>query len=228
MKNYLVFSLLFLSILITSGCSNKVTDEKRNIDDYVAPVSSQKEIDDNVVSVDLQEEVAIIPSINCSECPSYSPPAPGWCDDGIVVGQPNDECGCYVPPVCEKNNNICAGGPTITDGIGRDVYPIDEKYSKLEFLGQIFTADDCGGQRINEISGVKNGQYTLGSTIQLNADPNQNLINLFETIGYTCSDSYSSTDCREWMLRENIDINTLLKIKPYYQIFERDDCVKCG
>jgi hypothetical protein len=43
MKKYLIFSLLFLVVII-SGCSNKKTEESNFVDDYVAPVNSQEEV----------------------------------------------------------------------------------------------------------------------------------------------------------------------------------------
>jgi hypothetical protein len=41
--------------------------------------------------------------LNCGKCVQYSPPAPGWCDDGIIISPQMDECGCYGHPVCERN-----------------------------------------------------------------------------------------------------------------------------
>lgn len=43
------------------------------------------------------------PAKNCSgTCPQYAPPAPGWCSDGTVVERGVDECGCQLPPTCER------------------------------------------------------------------------------------------------------------------------------
>ncbi|MDD5109664.1 MAG: hypothetical protein PHI63_00425 [Patescibacteria group bacterium] len=40
---------------------------------------------------------------NCSPtCPAYSPPVPGWCNDGEIVPPVQDECGCYGPPRCSR------------------------------------------------------------------------------------------------------------------------------
>jgi hypothetical protein len=37
----------------------------------------------------------------CGECPSYMPPAPGWCSNGTVVAGEKDSCGCQAPPKCQ-------------------------------------------------------------------------------------------------------------------------------
>lgn len=38
----------------------------------------------------------------CGECPQFAPPPPGWCEDGIIIPGLKDECGCQMPPKCEK------------------------------------------------------------------------------------------------------------------------------
>ena len=38
----------------------------------------------------------------CSECPRYAPPAPDWCNDGVIVPPTKDECGCYGHPICQR------------------------------------------------------------------------------------------------------------------------------
>lgn len=38
----------------------------------------------------------------CGSCPQFSPPAPGWCDDGKIVASEVDKCGCRGPPSCVK------------------------------------------------------------------------------------------------------------------------------
>lgn len=41
----------------------------------------------------------------CGTCPVYSPPRPGWCENGTVVAGSLDECGCRGPPKCVKNTS---------------------------------------------------------------------------------------------------------------------------
>jgi uncharacterized protein len=37
----------------------------------------------------------------CATCPLYTPPPPGWCNDGVIVPAEPDDCGCIGPPSCE-------------------------------------------------------------------------------------------------------------------------------
>lgn len=36
----------------------------------------------------------------CDPCPQYSPPVPGWCQNGTIEQPAVDECGCAGPPSC--------------------------------------------------------------------------------------------------------------------------------
>jgi len=38
----------------------------------------------------------------CGDCPQFAPPPPDWCKDGTIVPGIKDECGCQMPPNCEK------------------------------------------------------------------------------------------------------------------------------
>jgi hypothetical protein len=38
----------------------------------------------------------------CGTCPQYMPPAPGWCENGVIIPGQKDDCGCQAPPKCEK------------------------------------------------------------------------------------------------------------------------------
>jgi putative hemolysin len=59
----------------------------------------------------------------CGDCPLYTPPAPGWCDDGVIMDGGTDECGCQMPPVCEREQIFCTEDAKMCpDGssVGRD------------------------------------------------------------------------------------------------------------
>ena len=43
--------------------------------------------------------------IHCAGCPLYSPPAPGWCENGTIVENPPNACGCYGPPSCDSTKS---------------------------------------------------------------------------------------------------------------------------
>ena len=62
--------------------------------------------------------------------------------------------------------DYCTAPPIVSE-IGSADYPINPKYRPLGYLGQLFTAADCGPERVKNIMGVVDGKYTLGSTIRL-------------------------------------------------------------
>lgn len=165
------------------------------------------------------------------------------CPDGSYVGRTGPSCefelcpetkdedvNTTVPAVTTNNDtlsSICTDTPMATD-IGRDIYPIEIKYINLGFLGQIFTAYDCGPERIDQIFGVEGTDYTLGSAIWLRENPNQSLIDIFKSIGFECSEETPDATCKAWELLDTVKVNDLMKLEPFYQNFEADDCQNCG
>ena len=113
-------------------------------------------------------------------------------------------------------------------GIGGEYYPVDPKYGNLNWLGQLFTADDCGGERVKELMMVNGDNYTFGSAIWLKDNPSQSLINILKSIGYTCGETTNENICKKWELNETVKVKDLLKLKPYYEEFQSDDCRNCG
>lgn len=49
----------------------------------------------------------------CAECPSWMPPAPGWCSDGTTVPGAVDECGCQGPPICVHEPTAASDQPIV-------------------------------------------------------------------------------------------------------------------
>ncbi|GMV41695.1 MAG: hypothetical protein AMXMBFR64_34110 [Myxococcales bacterium] len=47
---------------------------------------------------------ACVPPDLCGpiDCPFWAPPAPGWCEGGVVLGGGKDAKGCQLPPKCVK------------------------------------------------------------------------------------------------------------------------------
>lgn len=126
-----------------------------------------------------------------------------------------------------SSSSLCTDPPTSTD-IGRDVYPIDPKYDHLPFLGQIFTAYDCGSDRVNQLFGMDNGNYTLGSYIELQLPDatDTDIDSVLEDIGYVCMGGY--TYCDVWQLEGSVDVDDLIKLKGYAEVIYGEDCVNCG
>ena len=143
--------------------------------------------------------------------------------DGIDPFTITGNSDCVYSPV-----SLCDDEPFGT-AIGGNVYPIDLKYKKLHFLGQLFTAANCGQERLNQLDGVNGEYYTLGPTINLKNNPSQELVNVFKSIGFDCYDKLSDNKCKKWSLDNKlIKISELLKLEPYHNNFSSDDCVNCG
>ena len=123
-------------------------------------------------------------------------------------------------------NEACSGG-RITDESGGGSYPISSKYKSTHWLGQIFTADDCGNARLQTLFGGEDGIYSDGSTIWLKSKPTTALRRVLQVIGYTCA-AGAAGQCTEWSTNGNLSILKILLLKPYYKSFKQDDCVNCG
>ncbi len=100
--------------------------------------------------------------IQCGPCPQYSPPAPGWCDDGVVVPGLKDGCGCVSPPKCVREEGILAGRITVGPlcPVERDppdpgCMPNDETY----LLHPIAVYD--GETKVFEFAGGIDGTYKI-------------------------------------------------------------------
>jgi hypothetical protein len=136
-----------------------------------------------------------------------------------------DETGAM--DIAWDESTFCTSKPSITD-IGRPQYPINPKYRDVNFLGQVFTAYECGTDRVNEIFGVTDGRYTLGSNIWLSNKPSKELMDIFEQIGYKCVDKIEIERCLEWELLDTVNVDELMKLEPYYENIKQDDCRYCG
>jgi|GEM_PF-3049519 len=126
----------------------------------------------------------------------------------------------------DKETSFCDKAPTATD-IGRNILPIELEYKTIEFLGQIFTAYPCGKDRISQIFGVEGDSYTLGSTIFLKQKASQPFSDVLKEIGFSCK-SETESECKEWTLKNTVKIDDIMKLKPYADQIEKDDCVNCG
>ena len=129
---------------------------------------------------------------------------------------------CVYSPI-----SLCDDEPFGT-GIGGSIYPIDLKYKNIHFLGQLFTAANCGQERLSQIEGVDGNNYTLGSTIILKNSPSQELVDIFKSIGFSCHDKFPDNKCKWWNFDNLIEISELLKLEPHHNNFRSDDCVNCG
>jgi hypothetical protein len=121
----------------------------------------------------------------------------------------------------------CTDNPEPTD-IGRLIFPIAPKYSPLAFLGELFTASDCGSDRMSNVFGIKGDEYILGSALKLAKNPIQTLIDTLKSIGYACASVGEESACRQWNLEKVVKTESVLMLKPFMEYFESNSCVNCG
>ncbi len=130
-------------------------------------------------------------------------------------------------PVNTDTSPLCTAKP-VSNEIGSEIYPSDAKYQKLTGLGPIFTAYKCSSSRLNAVLGNSNGQYTLGSTVWLKTAPSQQLLTTLKAVGYLCSEKVSDTSCKKWRLVRFVNVTDIMKLEPFSEQLEADDCVFCG
>lgn len=120
--------------------------------------------------------------------------------------------------------NLCKGFSE-EPGIGES-YPIAEKYSHLSFLGELFTASDCSRQRMLEVN-QGTDEYTNGINLFLKTPPSNNFKTVLEGIGFSCEED-SQASCTEWSFKKPIKLQELLRLKPFSDAIDTDDCTICG
>jgi len=138
-------------------------------------------------------------------------------------------------PESKTDNNssaYCTKEPEPT-AIGRDIYPVNiEKYGNIGFLGELFTADDCGSTRVSLIFGVDGNNYTLWPDIGLRNAPSKELLLVLQSIGFepgsTCSGSQNINTCTHWSLEKTVSLSEILKLKPYAKEIKSSGCINCG
>lgn len=123
---------------------------------------------------------------------------------------------------------VCLTKPKSTD-IGRPEYPVAHKYEDIYWLGSIFTAMDCGLDRLDELFGGHNAEYSWGSVLSLYDAPSGGLYEALLTAGFACQfDDVETTKCQNWQLDDEVQIGTLLPLRMFYREFKSDGCVNCG
>ncbi len=126
-----------------------------------------------------------------------------------------------------KATDLCKAPANPTES-GRIVFPIDEKYTKLNFLGQVFTAAKCGDERLFSIWGISGEMYTLGSTLNLSKNPSSELVKSLKDIGFECTEKTSEAECKVWRLSREVRAKSLVILEPFMEYMASDDCFLCG
>lgn len=122
---------------------------------------------------------------------------------------------------------LCTSKPTMTE-TGSEEYPIDTRYEGLYFLGQLFTAARCGERRVNDLWGVRDGMYELGSSITLTEPPDEEMTKTLRWIGFTCDEGIGDGVCTRWELINHVPYQNLLYLEPFHGRLAADDCRNCG
>ncbi|MBI4232303.1 S-layer homology domain-containing protein [Candidatus Peregrinibacteria bacterium] len=124
---------------------------------------------------------------------------------------------------------VCTDEPEVLEN-GRTVHPVDEMYypAELGWLGQLFTANACGEDRVKELFAVDGDDYTVGSAVWLDEAPSAELMDVFSDLGFVCAEDLGLESCDHWTLSEVVEWKDMLKLEPYSWEMSKDDCVLCG
>jgi hypothetical protein len=123
--------------------------------------------------------------------------------------------------------SLCRLAPIVTE-IGSVQYPVAEEYGHLRGTGMVLTAEDCGESRLSGMSA--NFSYLLmGGKFSLKSGPSSGLRKVFDSLGAVCSSAEKTENCRQWEINKtSIDYREVLKLRPYINEIESEDCAWCG
>jgi len=132
-------------------------------------------------------------------------------------------------PVAPRNLNIdlCGSEPK-TLASGKIQLPVDSKYAGLDVLGQIFTAHNCGGTRVNSVTGVSGAYYTLGLGINLTYAPLGDFLLLLQEKGFKCAETGRDANCKKWKVDRLIELADIYELEPYADEIDSDTCLHCN
>lgn len=123
----------------------------------------------------------------------------------------------------------CTSEPTESD-IGTLMYPADSKYEKLGYLGQIFTALDCGDpERAKKVFGFEDNEYVAGVTLVWKKDgPSAEARAVLSKLGF------AETQAGIWTIDGSLTLQALEELRQLFQNpdelnnLQYADCIKCG
>lgn len=125
----------------------------------------------------------------------------------------------------KENPTLCISAPEQT-AMGSVIYPVAPQYQKVSGLGMVLTAADCGEARLKEME--KQFQYGLvGGMLFFKAPPTQAARDTMVSLGFHCA--ATEPDCKQWQVNEQMpSLQHLLKLKPFLDQIEREECGQCG
>jgi hypothetical protein len=125
----------------------------------------------------------------------------------------------------ETDTNPCTAPPAARP-IGDTVNPIAPEYERLEWLGPIFTASDCGKSRLKALYGDLSGTTTI--RLVLRKAPSWELYNALYAIGFAPTSGTATAESKEWSTTRPTTYRELLELLPYADEMSGDDCISCG
>jgi len=113
--------------------------------------------------------------------------------------------------------------PARARDIGGYEFPVNPRYQHMPHLGQLFTAYECGEDRLEQVSESINIS-NIGSRLVLKeAHYDDYLAGLLNDLGFN-----ASGDSKEWTLDEAVDLEDLMELRHYAEQISFGDCVHCG
>ena len=149
-----------------------------------------------------------------------------WCNGDSYGGRRGSTCvnGC-TDGACI--NDLCIDEFRKSD-IGLEDHPIAAKYAHIKWLGQIFSSVGCDQERIEKIFGVTGDEFTIGLKVWTSLYSPDELKTTLKSIGFSCEDESSDSECLNWVNYDSMKIEDLLKLEPFYESITNDDCRNCG
>lgn len=134
-------------------------------------------------------------------------------DDGKIVV-------AYRHPISSEDS-ICSVEPTVLSG--KVQKGIAQPYVHMRFLGQVFTEYQC---REGSDGFDPDQLYEDGSRIKLKSIATAELYTVLKDVGYLCV-SGPESGCMEWTLEQPVPMRNLMRIEPFVDEIQSDDCVNC-
>ena len=111
------------------------------------------------------------------------------------------------------------------------LFPIKSNYINFEYLGQIFTAYECGAARLHQLEWVEGNQFTKNLTITQwqSKKISDEFSTILTKIGFSCvKDKLDDLKiCGSWSKKGSVSIDDLLKLKPFLVEISTDSCENC-
>lgn len=132
---------------------------------------------------------------------------------GLLTGEANSDDPCTAWPETKDNGDV--------------TNPVAAAYARLPGLGPIFTASDCGSDRLHDLYGDLEGKVS-DLRIVLKKAPSSGLYNALYAVGFAPTSGNDSAASLHWEVTGTVTIEELLTLKPYARELSYDDCDRCG